>query len=992
MRFKTPILIATVLVCVGLGLWQRENLSVIWREYSSLYRHTMYEDYSMRMRGPFIPAKVAKDDPEAAAVAEMKLGQFNFNEEQAIQPIAEKLLQYPDNRFLLFEILRGLGWYNSVIDRQIALKLVDRLIALEPDNAHYHYAKCYLLFADRRDNDIDAALAELEYANKCKRYDPLWDVFRNLPYDSYKQRVIEIADKAKLCRFLMTYLQRLWPVSFDITHQLVPYASAAFTNGDKLTGMRIINALTEKGDTTGYSFGRFVHLPLLELQRVDLTKERAKENRLALCARMITSEKTVERSKEQDLEESRKKAIKEQKIQDGAMAAYPAVHFGQMFVALSCGCVILLLICIIRGFGERTRVGFTEVLLFLFGNICYFCIVKFIFLGQIFESLGNNLCGCCCYFSYIDALRPILGLQCIEHELIPASLILAGPIVAAFALWGLGYLRPKRGAFWRLWYVRVLGALGIGGIATFIFCTQVYIEPVSWQGSLVVGLLFSVPIWVIITFAWWLYRCRIVRLILLAAFLGFMTFMLNGYRYVHYLPMIVFVLVCAIIVAVKPDEGSALKTTLQFFNRRPDIAAIRKKSLRLTVPFTVFYWVLFVMLTPLVARGIILEYGEFRPVDRRKALLEPNEAYKELMSKFGAEGLSKMGVWRLLGLVMPEDLPGLLQKLKKKEFLEYRWEILRKDASEKDKAEWERKREHKRWLNDDDLVSAMESCGRDVVDIITGFLDNPDAERALVARAKLRDRTAKEKLEEFLQVRIQGELEKKEDEQAERYEFYLDTPVEVADIVEVAEIIGALACISEPNEVAGWFLDYIQNREVCVLIEEYEFLNNISLLPRPQACRVIKAYLEKVRSWQPHEEPTLNCSRRRHSWRDVLNPLCGLAGFYGDRQIAEKIFEIMLAAISQEDDFEPINISPYFDGRSAELIKKGLDHGNAGMRAWCVWQLRKIGYEFSASELERLLKDESWKVRTNATFAGGKEARALAKSDRNAFVRLIANF
>jgi hypothetical protein len=60
------------------------------------------------------------------------------------------------------------------------------------------------------------------------------------------------------------------------------------------------------------------------------------------------------------------------------------------------------------------------------------------------------------------------------------------------------------------------------------------------------------------------------------------------------------------------------------------------------------------------------------------------------------------------------------------------------------------------------------------------------------------------------------------------------------------------------------------------------------------------------------------------------------------------------------------------------------------MRAWCVWQLRKIGYRFQPEELNRLLNDESWKVRANALFAGGKDAARIAEKNENAFVRLVA--
>ncbi|GAG44864.1 unnamed protein product, partial [marine sediment metagenome] len=204
-------------------------------------------------------------------------------------------------------------------------------------------------------------------------------------------------------------------------------------------------------------------------------------------------------------------------------------------------------------------------------------------------------------------------------------------------------------------------------------------------------------------------------------------------------------------------------------------------------------------------------------------------------------------------------------------------------------------------LNDGDLVLVMRGCGRDVVGIITGFLDNPNAEQALVARARLGDSTVKKKLEEFLQTRMHNEFEKKEDEQAMRYRSYLDRPAKAADI------IGALACVSEPNEAAERFLDYIQKREVPDLIEDHEFFRGLILLPTTYARKVLKAYLVKACGWQPREE-RMPYGLTRGSPDRVLYPLRKIVGLYGDRQIAEEIFKIMLSAVNEEKHFEPLDI------------------------------------------------------------------------------------
>ena len=885
-------------------------------------------------------------------------------------------------KFLLFALVEYIYDYARVVDPQIVLRFVERLIALEPDNSNYRYIKCYFLLADRGSNDIDAALEELEYANKCCGY--------SLPYDSYKQRAIDIADKAKLSRFLLMELGFSIvynPAASNLWRQLIEHASVAFTDGNIAKGMRITDALAKMqerqlrdGDplarssrsfSVPYIFGNWQQPQGLELQRVNLTKERARNNRLQLCALMASRKKPVEKNKNTDEEEKKKE--KEQRV--ASIAVYPAVHSAEMFITSLWGCGILLLISAVRGFGERKKLRFLDILVFIIGCVFYFCIAKGFFLLSLLEDL------CWFSYSYIDALRPIPGLEYIERMPTLVVLFLAGPIVAAVALWGLGLLKPKKGAFWRFWYVRVLVALCVGLIAAYItLCNEIFISAASWRRCAIWGVLAGLLALVIITFAWWLFRWRIVRLFLIATFLGSATILACGYRYIHYLPMIVFILASAAIAVVKPNEGSAFKMVLRLFSRKPDVTAVRNKCLRLTAPFIVVYWVLFIVLTPLLAKSIKLEFREFKPVDCKVILPDPNEAYQEMMSIFEAKGLSKTDIHRLLGLVMPEDLLALLQKLKNKEFADYYLPLRRKGADEEEKARLERMR-----LNDGDLVLAMNSCGRDTVGIITSFLDNPDADQSLVARARLGDSTAKEKLEELLQTKIQRELDKKEDEQVEHPRTYLDIPV------RATEIIGALVCTSEPNEAAQRFLDYIQNQEVSDLIGDDDFFDGISLLPTIQARSVIKSYLDKTHSWQPREEK-MPWGLFRESPDRMLYPLHRFVGFYCDRQITEEIFKIMLSAADKDRNFDSFDISPHFENQSIDLLKKGLSSSNTDMRAWCIWQLRKVGYKFSRPDLEELLKDESWKVRVNTVFAGGKEASGLAKNDNNALVRLVAGF
>jgi hypothetical protein len=56
------------------------------------------------------------------------------------------------------------------------------------------------------------------------------------------------------------------------------------------------------------------------------------------------------------------------------------------------------------------------------------------------------------------------------------------------------------------------------------------------------------------------------------------------------------------------------------------------------------------------------------------------------------------------------------------------------------------------------------------------------------------------------------------------------------------------------------------------------------------------------------------------------------------------------------------------------------------MRAWCVWQLRRVGYIWNKEEIDKLLADKSWKVRANVMFLLAGQAR---KDEPSSFVKLV---
>jgi hypothetical protein len=186
-------------------------------------------------------------------------------------------------------------------------------------------------------------------------------------------------------------------------------------------------------------------------------------------------------------------------------------------------------------------------------------------------------------------------------------------------------------------------------------------------------------------------------------------------------------------------------------------------------------------------------------------------------------------------------------------------------------------------------------------------------------------------------------------------------------------------------------LSYIQRRKVSELIEDHEIFDAVNLLPTQQARKVIKAYLAKTENLAEATVQTSYGISFRSSPDRALSPLRTPVGLCGDRQIAESVFKIMLLTADAGDEFGLWGVSPYFTKESAQLLKRGLMSSDENLRAWCLWQLRKIGYEFDKTELAKLLKDENWKVRANAVLTS-KAITTLAEKDHSHFVRLVESF
>lgn len=983
MKFRISIWAVAILCCLALGVRQKEDLGLIWREYVSLGRDYEYDGSLLSPRKPLIRDSIARSDPEAAAIAEGLLRGYEEADDR-VNVLAQNVISFPDNELFLFKLANMLPWYNDVLEPRIMLLLAEKLINLDSGNANYHYLKAYALLKGRDGNDIDVALEELDYANKCSMRAPL--------YEKYKNRTINIANKAKLGSALTERLswsrQGTPSFVFEFRRDLIRHAHLAFTNGNYTSGRHVGNSLygmmkreIQDGGMAGWENPRIVgsipHFGLwdlpqqLELQRAMLSDEEARQNRLELCALAAGDQK----ARKEKAEHKSKIGKKQNKLNEFAMLM--AAHCGKMVAAIASAWLILSVISLIRSFGQKSKVGFAGIILFLCGCLGYFLIAEGISIDRILWAPR-----CCYYYPFTEALRPMVLLDYITEQVGPALLFFGGPVLAMFVLWGLSFLKQVKGTFWRLWNRRFLIAVLIGAVLTAILQTVSAVQDLApWARYLLVFGINSFLVYMTIMFGWWLFKCRLVWLLAISIPLGFLTFLTSGYTYLRYVPMILFAIIWALVAVNKPSNPKhTIKALSVFFSKKPEFAGLRRNCIHLTATFIVVYWILFILLVPLFARNIKSYGKDYDRYDYKVSLPEANEAtYQQVLSWFDKKNLSKSEIYGLLPLVMPEDLPEILQKLKERDFAKPSY--INMPLERFGSGLFTKNQTNK--LNDSDLIAALQSCGRDVVTIIVGFMDNPQTERSLVTRARLGDITVKENLEAIWQERMQNWINR------EKEYHYIKRKIQESDdilrwkrVVFANDIVGALACISAPDEAAERFLDYIEKQEVSDLVRNHLMFENVRLLPTPQALKVVKTYIAKASSVKdkgrdgPHDDGV----------RQLLGPLSRLDGMYADRQIVEDVLKIMVMTTVARNNFRASEMPPYFTLESADLLKSGLAGPNEDMRAWCVWQLRRVGYKWSKEEIDSLLSDESWKVRANAMLLRTGPAQ---KDEPSSFVKLV---
>lgn len=904
MKYGRLLFISGLTICICFTFWQKGNLKYIWNDYWRLNKSFHYIKEGRVPRLPAVKEKVAKTDPEAAAIINYKLDYtlFSVGDEHRIEVLSKNILKFPDNQYFLYE-LALCTFCQDGLDPAILLKLSNRLIELDGKNSNYYYLKAYVLYRNRNGNNFDEVSEIIRQADKCEYYKE--------PYSIYKDRVVSIARKQGLPRNLIENLDCVFPYNFfiyKIYETLLQYQNLLITEGDYAKADEISNVLkTMIFDKMrepfinnnpsfnsfrlyglGSGFGRWNLPQEIELQRENLTHQEADKKRLELCA-IVNPEKKVEFVN--------KYSEPSEKTQPYIIAVSPSMYLVRMtgvFIFLTIVLWTFSFSCKDNLKIKISKAGLTRFL--IYGFVCFFS-SQFFMLKSFWEY------QCCFSYEDIFLCRP-LKFEDIKN-LIEASrdikslfIVLFIPLAIVIFMGIIRFFKPKFDNI----------------VSRFIS-----------------GIMITLP-------------------------LGLTAAFLQGHTYLKYLPIIIFVLFAFKYSFSKISFGNIFKTFTG--TREDEMVVLRTNLLKLSAIAAVLCWLGFLCLTVPTKKsieGVAKEYKYYT----YSSTDDYEKAYRDILKRIDDANLSRSNVLRCIPLVKFGDLPGVLEKLKERKFPSY-W------AKESSCFRPPGGKDYDT-LTEQSISFLLRSAGRDQMPVIINYMDNPDDSRTLVFRAQLGDKSVKDKLINLLDKAIKEETDPVKVQQR-------DAAMEPREL----ELVSALSVISEPDEAYALFKRYYERHSAG---EDYlRFIyESICTLPKDTVLKIQNLYLDDL-------ENKINNSVDNIKYLP-LSPLLGVSeGLYLDNETVTKILSLILQTSCPHEYISKFGIEYYLTPQASDLLIRGLQSDNENLRAWCIWQLKKINYKWNENELREIAEDKSWKVRANLTII---DKSLIKENEPSAYVKLI---
>jgi hypothetical protein len=311
-------------------------------------------------------------------------------------------------------------------------------------------------------------------------------------------------------------------------------------------------------------------------------------------------------------------------------------------------------------------------------------------------------------------------------------------------------------------------------------------------------------------------------------------------------------------------------------------------------------------------------------------------------------------------------------------------------------------------IPEDYLLYLLRNCNRDLRKILLDEINDPNAYEVLEIRSEWGDRAVKEQCEHIYQERLA----------AFRPSVPEASVYDSSSLGELLELAGTLARISDSSEAQERFtylmeevIDRTRKLGIRPALGDprytdwimQPFWEALGELPADQAATMIKSYLRQT------QFVDLSADRDRAiiHLADLLDD--------GDRELAEEVVDALAVLTNApEYDNEPTRetaeqhtmrlmrhrnentphcleaIFAHLTVESIPVLVSHLDSDNDQLRAFIVWRLTSLGYDWPRDHLRELMKDPSWKVRLNILFALDPDELTNAFDDENAVVEIIA--
>jgi hypothetical protein len=677
--------------CLGLTVWQFNNLKIIAHEYFSLHRSFYYDkEYKFRAKTPVIKEKVAATDPEAAAVANYIIMPWSRGEYEPLELLAQNVVKFPENQYFLYELAMCVSCQlEEGLDPNILVKISNRLIELDPKNSNYYYLKAEALLHTRAGNNFDEVTEAVKQAVNC-------EYFKD-PYSVYRDRALALVQKQGLQHILGDWLMyeetggRFAP---HIYRDLLGYYNLLITEKNFAKAQEISDTLiamataeqnllrwnTQLGSLPphgiGLGFGLWNLPQEIALQRMDLTSAEADKKRMELC-KIVSPQKTEKVLYRQN--------VAKEANRDYGIAAIPFIFIAKWLFVIICAACIFAIISLIRGDNLKIKISKISIFLFILYGVIYFAAGQVLL---VYEIVDGPL-GCWHFDSNVSEMflmPPLLSKVTWSDakdlfEFLPFCL----------------FVLP-------LFIVFVLGVL------------KFFVDKADNLTSRIIsGILISMP-------------------------LGLATFFLSGHRYIGFVPIIIFILFAFKYSFRKLYFKNIFKAI--FCNAQTD-SLLRTNFLKLAAILIVLCWIGVVCLSAPVKKALEREDKDVK-VSVYSFINAPEKNYQEILKKIEDPNLQHWDVLRCVPLLQSKDLPAFMDELKKRKFPVYDVPPMGFPGQNIKPRKYEN-------LDDMPMTLLLRAVGRDQLPVVLKYLKNPDNEMALVFRAQLGDKSVKNKLEDILQ-------------------------------------------------------------------------------------------------------------------------------------------------------------------------------------------------------------------------------------------------